>query len=99
MGSCIFNSSFFIYPYSISIASGVQTLAISNSIYKFYLSEVSSTGGWLYLYSFICLSAGVVERQSYCFVIILLHHAPPRVASVLVLFVIFGGLLLVLIYR
>ena len=28
-------------------------------------------GGWLYLYSFICLSAGVVEWQPYCFVIIL----------------------------
>ena len=54
--------------------------------------------GWLYLYSFICLSAGVVEWQPYCFVI-LLHHAPLEVASVLVLFVTFGGFFLVLIYR
>ena len=53
-------------------------------------------GGWLYLYSFICLSAGVVERLPYCFVIILLHHAPKKGTSVLLLFVIFGGLFLVL---
>ena len=51
------------------------------------------------IYSFICLSAGVVEWHSHCFVILLLHHAPPTVTSVLVLFVIFGGLFLVLIYK
>ena len=55
-------------------------------------------GGWLYLYSFIYLSAGVVEWQPYCFVIILLHHAPLKMASVLVLFVIFEGFFLVLVY-
>ena len=52
-------------------------------------------GGWVYLYSFICLSAGVVEWQPYYFAITLLRHAPPKVASVLVLFVIFVGLFLV----
>ena len=57
----------------------------------------SNEAGWVYLYSFICLSAGVVEWQPYYFVIILWHHASPNVASVLVLFAIFGGLLLVLI--
>ena len=50
---------------------------------------IGSGGGWLYLYSFICLSTEVVEWQPYCFVVILLHHAPPKVTSVLVLFVIF----------
>ena len=49
-------------------------------------------GGWVYLYSFICLSAGVLEWESSCFATTLLHHAPPKVTSVLVLFVIFGGL-------
>ena len=42
--------------------------------------------------SFICLSAGVVEWQLYCFVIILLHYAPSKMTSVLMLFVIFRGL-------
>ena len=49
-------------------------------------------GGWLYLYSFICLSAGTVECESSCFAATLLHHAPPKMTPVLVLFVIFGGL-------
>ena len=56
-----------------------------------FISTGAIGGGWLYLYSFICLSAGVIERQPYCFVVLLLHHAPPKLASVLVLFVIFGG--------
>ena len=43
-------------------------------------------------YSFICLSAGAVECESCCFSITLLHHAHPKVALVLVLFVIFGSL-------
>ena len=49
-------------------------------------------GGWMYLYSFICLSAGAVEWESSCFATTLLHHALPKVTSVLVLFVIFGSL-------
>ena len=49
-------------------------------------------GGWVYLYSFICSSAGAVEWESSCFATTLLHHAPPKVTLVLVLFVIFGGL-------
>ena len=49
-------------------------------------------GGCGYFYSFICLSAGAVEWESFCFATTLLHHAPPKVTSVLVLFVIFGGL-------
>ena len=44
-----------------------------------------SGGGWEYLCSFICLSAGVVERQSYCFVITVLLHAHSKGASVPVL--------------
>ena len=52
----------------------------------------------VYLYSLICLSDGVVALHSYCF-IILLHHAPPKVASVLVLFVIFGGHFSISLYR
>ena len=50
--------------------------------------EIPGGGGWVYLYSFICLSAGAVE----CFATTLLHHAPPKVTSVLVLFVTFEGL-------
>ena len=46
----------------------------------------------MYLYSFICLSAGEVEGESSCFTATLFHHAPPKVTSVLMLFVIFGGL-------
>ena len=49
-------------------------------------------GGWMYLYEFSCLFAGAVEGESPCFATTLLHHAPPKVTSVLVLFVIFGGL-------
>ena len=55
-------------------------------------------GGWMYLYSFICLSVRVIEWQPSCFVVILLHHAPSKGASVLVLFVIFEGLFLVVWY-
>ena len=39
---------------------------------------------------FICLPAGAIERYC-CFATILLLYAPPKVVSVLVLFVIFGG--------
>ena len=49
-------------------------------------------GGWMHLYLFICLSAGAVEWESSCFATTLLHHASLKVTSVLVLFVIFGGL-------
>ena len=49
-------------------------------------------GGWMYLYLFICLSAGEVEWESSCFATTLLFYASPKVTSVLVLFVIFGGL-------
>ena len=49
-------------------------------------------GSWVYLYSIICLSALAVEWKSSCFATTLLHHAPPKVISVLVLFVMFGGL-------
>ena len=52
---------------------------------------VNSGDGWVHLYSFICLSAGTVEWESSCFATTLLHHAPTKVTSVLVLFVI-GGL-------
>ena len=37
----------------------------------------------------IYLSEGAVEWQFECFVTILLHHAPVKVTSVLVLFVLF----------
>ena len=48
--------------------------------------------------SFICLSAGAIEWQPCFFVTILLLYAPPKVTSVLVLF-IFGGLFNLLLYR
>ena len=54
-----------------------------NLLYIFY------SGGWVYLYSINGLSAGVVEWLPH-YSIILLHHAPAKVASVLVIFVIFG---------
>ena len=60
-------------------------------VYNFFI-RLTAGGGWLYLYSFICLSAGAVEWESSCFVTTLLHHAHPKVTSVLVLFVIFRGL-------
>ena len=47
---------------------------------------------------FIYISAEVVKGQPYHLVIILLHHAPPNLASVLVLFVIFGGHFNILIH-
>ena len=37
------------------------------------------------IYSFICLCAGAVEWESSCFATTLLHYAPPKVTSVLVL--------------
>ena len=40
---------------------------------------------------FIYLSAGTIEWYSCCFATSLLLYAPPKVISVLVLFVIFGG--------
>ena len=51
-----------------------------------YMGEVGHT-----IYSPICLSAGAVEWQPCCFAILLWLHAPPKVASVLMLFVIVGG--------
>ena len=50
------------------------------------------------IYSFICLSAGV-DWQPCCFSTILQLHAPPKVTSLLLIFVIFGGLLFSLLYR
>ena len=47
--------------------------------------------GWGTISSFICLSAGAIEWQPFFFATILLLYAPPKVISVLVLFVIFGG--------
>ena len=50
--------------------------------------------------SFICLSAGGIEWEPYFFATILLLYAPPKVTSVLLLFVIFGGLFInLLLYR
>ena len=46
----------------------------------------------MYPYSFISLYAGAVEWESSCFATTLLHRAPPKVASGLVLLVICGGL-------
>ena len=48
------------------------------------LGEVGCT-----ISSFICLSDGSIELQPCFFATILLLYAPPKVASVLVLFVIF----------
>ena len=53
---------------------------------------ISSEGGWMYLYSFICLFAGAVECASSCFATTLLYHVPLQVTSVPVLFVISSGL-------
>ena len=47
----------------------------------------------MYLHSFIRLSAVAVEWETLCFATTLLYHAPSKVTSVLVLFVIFEGLL------
>ena len=46
-------------------------------------------------YSFICLYAGAVNWQPSCSASILLHYAHVEATSVLVLFVIFGGLFIV----
>ena len=43
--------------------------------------------------SSIRLSAGTTERHPCFFIIILLHYVPVKIAAVLVLFVIFGGLI------
>ena len=45
--------------------------------------------------SYICLSADAVDWQSLCFVNIVLYYALPNFTSVIVLFVIFGGLFIV----
>ena len=61
----------------------------------YFRGEVECTNS-----SFICLSAGAIEWQPCFFAIILLLYAPPKVISVLVLFVIFGGLFInLLLYR
>ena len=50
--------------------------------------------------SFIYLSAGAIKWQLCFFATILLLYVPPKVTSVLVLFVIFGGLFInLLLYR
>ena len=49
--------------------------------------------------SSICLSAGAIEWQPCFFATKLLLYAPPKVTSVLLLFVIFGGLFINLLYR
>ena len=74
-----------------NIACSVNTLTLSYRNALFHISEKIG-GGWMYLYSFICLSARAVEWESSCIATTLLLHAPPMVTSVLVLFVIFGGL-------
>ena len=62
-------------------------------IFFFLLSEIQFAvfGGRRLDAPFICLSAGAVACESSCFAITLLHHTPLKVTSVLVLFVIFGG--------
>ena len=49
-------------------------------------------GGWVYLYSFACLSAETVEWESSCFATTLLHYAPTKVTSALMIFFICGCL-------
>ena len=49
-------------------------LTIFHIFYCFYVKLFG--GGWVSLYSFICLSAEAVERESSCFATTLLHHAP-----------------------
>ena len=59
------------------------------------LGEVGCT-----ISSFICVCAGAIEWQPCSFATILLLYAPPKIISVLVLFVIFGGLFInLLLYR
>ena len=64
-----------------------QTNTTSNLIKPIY--PYGYGGGWMYLYSFICLSAIAVDWKFTCFATTLLHHAPRKVTSVIVLFVIF----------
>ena len=64
-----------------------------------YTCTLNRWGGWVYLCLFICLSAGAIEWYLWCFIAILLHHAPVKLTSVLVLLVIFRGFFLVLICR
>ena len=52
--------------------------------------------GWLYLYVFISLSAGVVEGSH---VVLSLYCTIPKVTLVVALFVIFGGHFSILVYR
>ena len=81
-----------LYCYIISENHSVKVTHALLDVNYLCFSSHSNGGGWMCLYSFICLSAGAVEGESSCFAITLLHHAPPQVTSVLVLFVIFGGL-------
>ena len=52
----------------------------------------------MYLYDFICLSVGALEWESSRLSTTLLHHVPLNVTSVLVLFIIFGGLFQYMVY-
>ena len=58
----------------------------------YYLFISAGVRGQLGVSVFFYLSAGAVEWESPCFVTNLLHHAPAKVTSVLVLFIIFGRL-------
>ena len=52
----------------------------------------------LHLYVLWGFSAEAEEWQACCFAVIVLLYAPPKVISELVLFAIFGGLLLLYFY-
>ena len=59
-------------------------------------------GGWVQptISSYNCLSAGAIEWQPCFFATIVLVYAPPKLTSMLRLFVIFGGLFIsLLLYR
>ena len=81
----------FQQPYSCDL-SLVLCSVVFRSIFVCSLLLDLYGGGWMYLLSFICLSAVAVEDGSSYFATALLHHAPPKVTSMLVLFVIFEGL-------
>ena len=73
------------------LSTRVKTSAVIFCLFDIYADRYKvNGGGWVYL--FICLSAGAVEWESSGYATTLLHHAPLKVTSVLVPFVIFVGL-------
>ena len=74
----------------------MMLVSLLKSAYNYCTFFRKQNEGRLSASLFTYLSAGVVEWATSCFATTLLHDAPPKVTPALVLYVIFGGLFLLI---